>query len=247
MVGQRYALTQQKSIGLFAILTGLTLYVIRHTIRITNDALRCRLASLSAHKQTEGIDMAKKNRTQQKSEGVDGEEGGDLDHTDDAPETDEPDTEGEGSSAAGDDADPDDFASGPPSGMVRRNANDASGWVAKIKGAVVYGQLLGRFSRSDVDEQGNKRYFYQIKLGQPCEIALPQDEQTDDAKTKTAKKGDVVNLDENKGLEGLKEAIEEGGIQVAWVKFKGKKRQQKDRRKTFWDIDAYTQKRNAPF
>jgi hypothetical protein len=189
--------------------------------------------------------MAKnRNRsTQQKSEGDDGTE---VDHTDDV-DTDEPDTDVEAEGQTNGEVSDDDLLNEPPIGMVRRNANDAVGWVAKVKGHVVYGELMGRFSRADLDEAGKVRYFYQLRLLRPCKVALPSDEQTDDVKEKDAKKGDIVNLDENKGLEGLKDALAEGGTQVAWVKFKGKKRQQKDRRKTFWDIDAFTQKRAAPF
>src|SRR5882672_7820033 len=117
----------------------------------------------------------------------------------------------------------DDFVAAPPEGMIRRNANDAAGWVAKEKGNVVYGALLGRFTRSDVNEEGKVGHFYQVKLLQPCKVALPVDDRTDDEQTKMAKRGDVVNLDENKGVEGLAEAIKEGGYQFCWVKYVAKK------------------------
>lgn len=147
----------------------------------------------------------------------------------------------------------DDFQSTPPEGFTRRNANDSAGWVAKVKGNIVYGMLLGRFTRSDggmVADDGSGatvRHFYQVKLLQTCKLSIKEEDRTEDGQTRDAKKGDVVNLDENKGIEGLQEAIKEGGYTVVWVLYKGKISQQKNRGRKFWDIDCRTQKRNAPF
>lgn len=154
--------------------------------------------------------------------------------------------ENEPNGAEGPDDD-EDFLEAPPEGFVRRNANDATGWVAKEKGNVVYGMLLGRFARSEANEEGKVQHFYQVKVLQPCKVALPVDDRTADEQTRMVKRGEVVNLDENKGVEGLAEALKEGGHQFCWVKYIGKKAQQKNRSRKFWEIECHTQKRNAPF
>jgi len=153
------------------------------------------------------------------------------------------------------DEEDDGMQSEAPEGFVRRNANDSAGWVAKVKGNVVYGALLGRFTRSDggmVADDGSGttvRHFYQVKLLQPCKLSVKEEDRDandESTFTRTAKKGDVVNLDENKGVEGLADAVKEGGFQFCWVKYLGKIPQAKNRGRKFWNIDCRTQKRNAP-
>ena len=186
-----------------------------------------------------------RNRDSAKAEGessaTDGTEGTENEEQD----------QDEGTDGAADSSGEDEFNDSPPAGMVRRNASDAVGWVAKFKGHRVYGVLLGRFQRAsqDLDDEGNPkvRYFYQIKLVKSCKVALSQDDQTEDEKTKDAKRGDVVNLDENKALEGLNDALKEGPTQFAWVLFKGLKRQTGNRSRKYWDIDCFTEKKRSPF
>jgi hypothetical protein len=122
-----------------------------------------------------------------------------------------------------------------PAGLTKRTAFKASGWVAKEPGTIVYGLIVGRFSRVDKKDQ----HYYQIRLYRPCKVIIDKEEVE-------ANKGDIINVDENAQLTALKEGMDEGDT-VAYVEYIEQRPQKRDPAKTFWEIEVYTGTEELPF
>ncbi len=119
-----------------------------------------------------------------------------------------------------------------PKGGTKRTAERVSAWVAKEEGASFVCKIIGRFSRPDPDT-GVAKYYYQVRILTEGVSASVKGE--DDLVP--LKPGEVANLDENKGVEPLKMAMDEGEM-YAWIHFVEKRQQERDKRRTVWVIDV---------
>jgi hypothetical protein len=103
------------------------------------------------------------------------------------------------------------------------------GWAKKEKGNIICGRLLGRHAMED------DRAFYQVELSYPCKAFQGKG---DDTQEVTLQKGDVVNIDESKAVQGMRKYIQfmdHGGVYDVWIKY-GEK-QKLDGGNTFWPIE----------
>jgi hypothetical protein len=123
-----------------------------------------------------------------------------------------------------------------PKGGTKRTAERVSAWIAKEEGAAFVCKLIGRFSRPDPDT-GEPKYYYQVRILTDTVKASVKGE--DDLVP--LKAGEVANLDENKGIEPLRMAMEEGEM-YAWIHFVEKRQQERDKRRTVWVIDVQSYK-----
>lgn len=87
-----------------------------------------------------------------------------------------------------------------PEGFRRINPLDGARLYFKAEpGATVRGILLGRFKRTDSDDDaGDDKYYYQIRLTREC-VSLTNAE----SEPVTGAVGDVIHIDERSGLRDL--------------------------------------------
>lgn len=129
-----------------------------------------------------------------------------------------------------------------PSGFRRRVSVSDAPWVAQEAGNIVYGRLLNRY---EMQGQTPRRWYFQIELHAPCKVKIGKG---DDAEIVTAKKGDVVNLNENHKLVGMREVeipeILAGAVYDIWAKYENKIKISGS--KTMWNIDLQTKQLKPP-
>lgn len=130
---------------------------------------------------------------------------------------------------------------GAPAGFRRRSTVSDANWVATEKGNSVHGKLLGRHEMSTTPV----RFYYQVELLKPCKVRVGSGE---DVEIEDAAVGDVVNLNENKKLECLKEIeipeILSGAEYEIFVEFGGKRNIGGG--KTMWDINVSSKSIKGP-
>ena len=97
-----------------------------------------------------------------------------------------------------------------PEGFEQVTAERVRKWFQKSGGAVLFGNLIGRF-------EGNNGAFYQLKLLAPCSVA----EKVEKKKVESiAKIGDIVNVDGHKALEDtLRTLCDDGGLYEIYAKY----------------------------
>ena len=126
--------------------------------------------------------------------------------------------------------------SAPPSGFRRRVSVSDAPWVEQEVGNIVHGKLLNRYEMSN---QSPRRWYYQIELLADCKVRVGKG---DDAKVEIARAGDVVNLNENFKLTGLRDVeipeIIAGAEYQIWAKFESKIKISGNR--TMWNVDVQT-------
>lgn len=129
-----------------------------------------------------------------------------------------------------------------PSGFRRRVSVSDAPWVAQEAGNVVYGRLLNRY---EMQGQTPRRWYLQIELHAPCKVRIGKG---DDAEIAEAKKGDVVNLNENHKLSSLRDVeipeILAGASYDLWAKYENKIKISGG--KTMWNVDLQTKQLKPP-
>ena len=126
---------------------------------------------------------------------------------------------------------------GPPAGFRSMTAASAP-WALKEVGAVVTGELLGRY---EIDSGSAARGYYQVRVTQPCQATSGKGE---DREVVEVHKGEIVNLNENHkikqgGLPELADVVGRGGRVMVWVKF-GEKIELRNGN-SMWDAEVYSQ------
>lgn len=81
----------------------------------------------------------------------------------------------------------------PPPGYTSQSTLDFVGWFKPVKGLIMEGLLMERHPRFE-----GAGHFYQVKLTKPCTVV------TKDAEIE-AKIGDIINVDERKAVETLRD------------------------------------------
>lgn len=113
-----------------------------------------------------------------------------------------------------------------PAGFTRVNPEAGPrNYFKPVEGLIVQGILLGRFKRKD-----NDKYFYQIRLTQPC------DAQDGNQKSVECQPGDTLTVDERTALEDLAPWTEKDHLVEVFIRV-GKKEKLSGGR-TFWPMDV---------
>lgn len=103
------------------------------------------------------------------------------------------------------------------------------GWIVKEEGNEILGRLLGRNEYKN--SRGKTRAFYQIQLERSCKIQIENPDFNEEADEDDDNKefiesegmpGMIVNVDEFKKLEDLKEYTRDGGVYDVWFVMGGK-------------------------
>lgn len=105
---------------------------------------------------------------------------------------------------------------------------ESTGWVSKIPGTIVQGQLLGRHEYKR--KSGKLQGYYQVKLMVPCKVQIESDEVDEDTGLNKredieAPIGSIVNFEENasmKDLASAAEKVERGAVINLWTGYKAK-------------------------
>lgn len=128
-----------------------------------------------------------------------------------------------------------------PGGFRRVVAVDDAPWFEFKEGNICHGHVEDRF----VMKMDPPRAYYQVTLKRESLVRVGKG---DDAKTVTAKVGDVINVGETFRLEALRESVaaphKAGGDYDIWVKV-GKKRKL-DGGKTMWTADVQVKENKPP-
>ena len=109
-----------------------------------------------------------------------------------------------------------------PDGYSRVNAVGAQAWFKPSKGAIVEGELLGRYQRKNTTD-GKPSYYYQIRLVLPCQATRKgADNEVEDV---TCEPGEVVNVGEKDGNKDLKKLCNDSKntynvriVVLGWIK-----------------------------
>jgi len=103
------------------------------------------------------------------------------------------------------------------------------GWFVKEEGNTLLGRLLGRNEYKN--KRGKLRAFYQVQLEQSCKIQIENPDFNSEADEDDDNKefiesegmpGMIINIDEFKKLEDLKEYTRDGGVYDVWFVMGGK-------------------------
>jgi len=120
-----------------------------------------------------------------------------------------------------------------PEGFRRVNPLDGDRHYFKaVEGGTVRGVLLGRFKRTDTEE-GEDKFYYQIRATSPCEHVT-----TGDGATAKCEIGQIVQLDERAGLRDLAGIANASKPQEVFIRSVEKIKLKKSAG-TFWRWDVF--------
>lgn len=119
----------------------------------------------------------------------------------------------------------------------------ADGWFQPEPGAWLMGRLLGRYEMNQLDANGKKRAFYQIRVTQ-CSAKMIAGK-GDDAKEVPIAKGHIVAFDERKSLEVLRPYADSDGVYDTFVQSVSKE-PIKGTNRTFWRFETKTKTLRPP-
>ena len=108
----------------------------------------------------------------------------------------------------------------------------ADGWFVRSENAICQGRLLARVPNGIDKNSKKEKFFYQIKLQKKCKATTGSDKDGDKQEV-DLEVDQIVNIDESRALEDLKELATTGGVYDIWIKFGAKKKVDKG---WFWPI-----------
>lgn len=120
-----------------------------------------------------------------------------------------------------------------PEGYQKVAASTFAPWAVKVPGAIIHGELVGRFKMSG---SGKDRFYYQILLYEPCKATEKED---DDYNVIDMGPGEIISVDEVQQLTGLQTvitAVDSGKRRSVWIHFVSKKKISNAR--TQWEVDV---------
>jgi hypothetical protein len=138
-------------------------------------------------------------------------------------------------------------------GFKNLNPEQAFGWFKKVAGGVCYGEYLGRFEKTWGDNseklEGETAFYHQIRIWREtmASVANPNGSGSSD---KLAPIGSILNVDESKTLEAMKNLPDQnGGKHIVYIKYHEKVKIPGTAR-TFWKgevkVKDYSSK-DSPF
>lgn len=120
-----------------------------------------------------------------------------------------------------------------PTGFQKVNNEQSNAWFKPAEGAIISGELLGRFQMRKTGKDNKIRFFYQVKIDQPVSVARKVE---GDTEIETAEIGEIVNVDEKSATECLAAHCGPGKRNAVWLCFREKI--DLDGGQTFWRIDV---------
>jgi len=124
-----------------------------------------------------------------------------------------------------------------PAGFTERVGRErGDGWLIKFEGAVVHGRLLGRFQMKQVNDDGDYRVYYQVRLMKPAKAQWVDPENKAHREERILAIGQILNIDEHTALEDLGPRTRDGGIYDVWWKYIDKSKLPGAGNRTFWNV-----------
>jgi hypothetical protein len=122
------------------------------------------------------------------------------------------------------------------------SAERSDGWYQPEEGSWFNGILLGRFEMNQLNDDGKRRAFYQVKV-RDCSARMMVGK-GDDARIENVEKGKILAFDERKAMEVIRPHAESDGQYAVFVHCIGK--EALDKKRTFWRFAVKTKTIRAP-
>lgn len=103
-----------------------------------------------------------------------------------------------------------------PEGFQKVSNESSNAWVEKQEGAIVSGELLGRFQLKKAGKDGKIRSYYQVRIDKPVTVSRKVE---DDTTTEEAEIGEIVNVDESAATQCLAAHVAAGKRVSVWLRY----------------------------